>query len=105
MALLAVYIKNQLVIQQTKDSYVDAKEIIDLVGRPWPCYLSTVGYAQMLEQLVYLTPVYCEFLPSLLTLKKRTTVCYWFHPELVLAIVYSETLHLGNALAMARCSI
>ena len=90
-----VYINNQLIVQQINDSYVDAKGVIDLVGRPWPRYLSTIGYSRILEQLAYLTPVYREFLPSL---KKRTKFCYWFHPELVLAIVYSEAPHLGNLL-------
>ena len=74
---------------------MDAKGVINLVGRTWPHYLTTVGYINTTDQLKHLIPVYREHLP---TLRKKPKFCYWFHPELVLAIIYSETPQLGKVI-------
>ena len=94
MALCGVYLNNHLIIQRTADLYVNAKGVIDLAGRPWPRYFSTIGYERLIEQLKDITPVYREFLPNI---KKKTRIGYWFHPELVLTIIYYLLLiHLGK---------
>ena len=74
---------------------MDAKGVINLVGRTWPRYLTTVGYINTTDQLKHLIPVYREHLPIL---RKKPKFHYWFHPELVLAIVYSETPQLGKVI-------
>ena len=72
-------INHHLLIQQLPELYVDAKEVINLVGRTWPHYLTTVGYTNTTDQLKHLIPVYREHLP---TLRKKPKFRYLVSPRI-----------------------
>ena len=81
-------INNQLLMQQLPELYIDAQGVINLVGRTWPRYLTTVGYVNTMDQLKHLIPVYCKHFS---TLRKKLRIRYgftqnWFLPLCILKL-------------------